>query len=809
MHVGLPLADHSGSLRAQDFRRPSGAGTLFCPIRWLAPPANFRRPSGPKSIVAGACLLVFCAFSVVLGRDAQGQNPQRVYSEELLMRPIAGARTTPAPAVQTAPRKYSEELLMRALAGARAVQRIAAPRYSEELLMRPVGGGRPMPQPNFIKPESRYSEELLMRRVGEGPVPGRTAAGLKYSEELLMQSLNGGGNPQQPPLLPTDPLNSEAGSPWLIFPDEMPVLGNGEFGLPPLVEEPHAPTGQYRLQLALNAMQPLLPPLELPRGTSLADSPRVLVRKFVFEGNHVFTDAQLRKLIAQYAGRTITPEELEEARVALTKHYIEEGYITSGAVLPDQDVRGGVVKFQLVEGRLREIDVRGNFWYRSWWLRHQLYRAAGQPFNFTKLKLGLQLMRQDPTISRINAEVAPGAAPGETRLEFAVKDEQPFRLGFEFSNKRPPSVSEGLGELYFTDLNLTGHGDPLELRWGLLRWQKDGTIEYADLDDISGAYEFPVSPWGTTLRVRADRSDSSIIDETFAELGITSREEEFGLTLRQPFYETLTNTVSVSVSADRKHSETFLLGRPFTLALGALDGESDLFATRFAIDWVNRSSRHVLALRSVFSFGLYAFGSTRADPRSAQDSLSGGDPRLGLDPEIPDSKFFAWLGQAQLVARIFDTASLRAKPDEFRWNVLRETQLIVRANVQLSDEPLLSLEQFSLGGMQSVRGYRENQLLRDDGLFASAELRVPLWLAKDKTPIVALAPFFDFGAGWDINKLDDRYQAISSAGIGVLVKASRHAQLSLYWGHPFKDFNEQKTSLQDYGLHFALTISGL
>jgi hemolysin activation/secretion protein len=369
-------------------------------------------------------------------------------------------------------------------------------------------------------------------------------------------------------------------------------------------------------------------------------------------------------------------------------------------------------------------------------------------------------------------------------------------------------VSEGLGELFFTDLNLTGHGDPLELRWGLLKWQKDGTVEYADFDNLYGAYEFPVSPWGTTLRVHADRSDSSVIDETFAELGITSRNEEFGLTLRQPFYETLTNSVSVSISADRKHSETFLLGQPFTLSLGALDGETDVFATRLAIDWVNRSSRHVLALRSVFSLGLYAFGATRADPRTAQDSLSGGDPKLGLDPEIPDSKFFSWLGQAQLVARIFDTATLRAKPDEYRWNVLRETQLIVRANAQLSDEPLLSLEQFSLGGMQSVRGYRENQLLRDDGVFASAELRVPIWLAKDKTPIVALAPFFDFGAGWNINKLDDRYQAISSAGIGVLVKATKHAQVSVYWGHPFKDFKEEKTSLQDYGVHFAVVVNG-
>jgi hemolysin activation/secretion protein len=340
-----------------------------------------------------------------------------------------------------------------------------------------------------------------------------------------------------------------------------------------------------------------------------------------------------------------------------------------------------------------------------------------------------------------------------------------------------------------------------------VRWTKDGTVDYAEFDNVSGSYELPITPWDTTLQVHASKNDSSIIDETFAALGITSRSEEFGLTLKQPLYKTLNNTVTASLGADRKHSETFLLGRPFTLALGAIDGESDTFATRLALEWVNRSQVHVLALRSQFSLGLYDFGSTRADPRNAGGTTSGAGTGLGFDPEIPDSKFFAWLGQAQYVRRIFDTEPLRKKPDTLGWNLLRETLVVVRANAQLSDEPLLSLEQFSIGGMQSVRGYRENQLLRDNGVFASIEVRIPLWLGKDKTPIVSLAPFFDFGGGWNVNKVDDNYTTIYSAGLGLLVNATKHAQATIYWGHPFVDFHEKNVSLQDDGLHFAISIN--
>jgi len=635
----------------------------------------------------------------------------------------------------------------------------------------------------------------------------------------------GRSNVQQPVALPAEPLPEEPVKPGEkpeipVLPEELP-LRPGELSLRPTLEgkpqelrrpfeEKRREMPRYKLQLALDAMQPVLPPLDTRlAGASLASTVRVSVKKIEFEGNRVFSKRQLAKVVAAYSGREVTSEELEEARVALTKHYVDAGYINSGALLPDQDVSSGVIKFQIVEGRLTEIDLYGNFWYRRWWLLNQLRRAAGRSVNFNNLKVGLQLLRQNPTISRLNAELKPGVKAGESILEVAVKDAQPFRGGFTVSNSRPPSVGEGIGEFYLADLNLTGQNDPVGLRWGLVRWTIDGEVDYTEYDNVSGTYEIPVTPWDTMLAVHASKSDSSIIDETFAALGITSRSTEIGLALRQPLYQALNNIVTASLSVDRKHSETFLLGRPFTLSLGAIEGESDVFATRFALDWVNRSQVHVLALRSVFSLGLYGFGSTRADPRSAGATTLGAGNAQGFEPEIPDSKFFSWLGQAQYVRRIFDTKVLRKKPEAYGWNLLRETLLVLRVNGQLSDEPLLSLEQFSIGGMQSVRGYRENQLLRDNGVLASAELRVPVWLAKDKSPIVSIAPFFDWGSGWNVNKVGDNYLTVYSAGVGLLVNATRHAQATIYWGHPFVDFNEKKVSLQDYGLHFAISINAL
>ena len=70
-------------------------------------------------------------------------------------------------------------------------------------------------------------------------------------------------------------------------------------------------------------------------------------------------------------------------------------------------------------------------------------------------------------------------------------------------------------------------------------------------------------------------------------------------------------------------------------------------------------------------------------------------------------------------------------------------------HAQISADPLLSIERFAIGGRDTVRGYRENQLVRDSGVVASAELRIPLWRDSLRRPLLELVPFMDYGTGWN------------------------------------------------------------
>src|SRR6266513_2502792 len=285
-----------------------------------------------------------------------------------------------------------------------------------------------------------------------------------------------------------EPTISESPPEAEIEPTPLPGT---EILLEPQLPPSEAPLRKRTLRLVPpGVVEPILPPVNFE---ALARSGRLwsfrgVVKEFRFVGNHVFSSATLGKVVEKYKNREINAEDLEQARQDLTLIYINKGYVNSGAVLPDQDGKNGIITFQLVEGRLTGINLKGNFWFRPWWLRNEIRRGAGRPLNFNKLKEALQLLRQNPTISQINAELRPGGVPGESILDVDIKDTQPFRFAIEFDNKRPPSVGAEIVQARFTDLNVTGHNDLLEIIYGIAHSNSANSFEDFDffgLDNIS------------------------------------------------------------------------------------------------------------------------------------------------------------------------------------------------------------------------------------------------------------------------------------------------------------------------------------
>lgn len=523
--------------------------------------------------------------------------------------------------------------------------------------------------------------------------------------------------------------------------------------------------GERRLSLPEHDPGPApeidLPPPQLsPSEAHKPSRLRVRVTAFRFVGNTVFSEPDLAKIVAPYLGHEIDSEDLEAIRIALTRLYIDRGYINSGAIVPDQNIVDGTITLQLVEGYLSRIEVVGNARLSQSYIEDRILLGAGPPLNLYAIRDRLFVLQQDPRIRRIDAALTPGLRPGEAALRIEVEEESSRRLHLNVNNHRSPSVGATIAELEFTDVNLIGIGDTLGVRYGLTR----------GLDNIDASYAVPLTARDTSVLLRYTRSDAEVIEAPFDVLDVQSKSDSIGVGILHPYHKTPGAEHTVGVLLERRRSQTFLLDVPFAFEPGAdPEGRSRVTALRLQQSWLTHQPARVVAARSTVSVGVDAFGA----------SINGGEP---------DARFAAWLGQFQWVERLLQ----------------RREEFVVRADVQLANDALLSLEQFPVGGAFSVRGYREAQLVRDNGAVASLEYRWPLPWNPSGPHRLQFAVFGDIGRSWNSDRPTPSPETLSSVGAGLRGGYAEWLEYQLYIGKVLRDVQSPNGDLQDRGVHFQL-----
>ena len=510
-----------------------------------------------------------------------------------------------------------------------------------------------------------------------------------------------------------------------------------------------------------------LPPL---KDLGIVEAPKEVVLKGIeFDGNTVFSDEELFALVKERVGKKTGVEELEAIRKTISQHYFDAQYVNSGAVIDEQDMSNGVLVVRIVEGRLDNINILNEGWLRSGYVTSRIHREVSDPLNLDDLKRGLEFVRRDEKIRKINTALVPGDELGQSHLDMIVTENRVFDVGLGVSNRRPPSVGAEEAEVYFGTKNLTSLGDTLRGNYTL---SQEGMEEW-DVDDggnYSLFYSLPLTRWDTTLDLGYNQSDYVILEEPFNTLDIESDTRMYSVALRQPIYRDLQHELSLTLKGEHRRSDVLVSGEPFSISPGSVNGQTRISALRLSPEYVYRSQERVIAARTTFTFGL--------------DELN---PILGdeFDPE-----YFTWMTQASWVESVSEN----------------DTLLVVKLFHQHTDDRVVSMEQFSLGGVNTIRGYRENQLIRDNAFIISPELRFPVYKDRYGKALVYLIPFVDYGIGWNSNGPRER-EEIYSAGLGVTYNPTDHISMSLYWGHGFEDFGVRNNNdLQDDGIHFQLRL---
>lgn len=504
--------------------------------------------------------------------------------------------------------------------------------------------------------------------------------------------------------------------------------------------------------------------------TIQADLPgnvRFVLKGIRLAGNSVLDQAAIAGAAAPFIGRPVGLAGIEQIRRRLTLLYVNRGYINSGFIIPDQTVADGILTLQAIEGRLTDIKMTGNRHYRSSYLANRLRRGISIPFNVNDLGKQQQILLQDPFLRRLNLSIQPGLSPGEARLVSDVTEAIPYSLGFQVANNQSATVGEMRGQVQGAVSNLLGVGDLLAVQYGRSQGINDGAVSYS----------LPVASDDTRVSLRYDVNDTLVVAQSLNPLNITSRYDSIALGLSRPFYRTPEQALTLGVSAEWRRDQTFLLGGPFSFSSGSDDGRTNVTALRFYQDWLDRNAQRVVAFRSTFSIGVDALGAT-------------------VTRTPPTGQFLVWLGQAQYVRHVFGNC-----------------ELLTRGSLQLSRDPLFPIEQFVLGGMSTVRGYREYLSATDNAAVGTIELRIPVGRLLLPLPgstassgVVQLAPFYDVGTGWNTRRTTPPYSNLSSVGIGLRWLVGFDSIAEIYYGYALHRV-AHGNSLGDQGVHFRVLTS--
>jgi hemolysin activation/secretion protein len=539
----------------------------------------------------------------------------------------------------------------------------------------------------------------------------------------------------------------------------LPVAAQAIPPIPPLDRLPAPPLEVLPDQLAPLLPAPVLP--SLPAPPSLG-SDRINVLQYEVLGSTVFSSLELAAVTQSFTGQ-VTFEQLQAAQQAIDKLYLDRQYLTTGSYIPTGQtlaIDGAVVKIQVVEGRLEDIKVTGNQRLNANYIKARLAVATAPPLNNERLLEGLRLLQQDPLLENITAELSAGIQPGTNLLAIKIQERDSFIGEIATNNNRSTSIGSDQRRVQITEANLTGSGDSLTLAYG----NTDGS------NSIDTSYSIPLSPQQTTLTVNVGGTNSQIIAEPFRSLNITTNSRYYEASLRQPLIrraqQDATQELAVGLTASKLESSSAIDGTPLPLSSGAdVNGRTSVSALRLFQEYVQRDSSSVLSLRSQLNLGVDALGAT-------------------VNNSAPDSRFVSWQGQGRWLKR---------------WAA--DTDLVVQGRVQLADRPLVSLEQFAIGGQGTVRGYRQDALLADNGAFLSAELQLPI--SSSVGSVWQVTPFVDVGTVWNNAGANPSGNTLLATGLGLQWRTDQFTA-RLDWGIPLINIPDRRNSWQESGFYFSV-----
>lgn len=481
--------------------------------------------------------------------------------------------------------------------------------------------------------------------------------------------------------------------------------------------------------------------------------PRFDIREYVVDGNTVLPKEQIETAVYPYLGPARTMVDIQAARKALEEVYRHAGYRTVAVTIPEQQVVGGIVKLQVTEGRVGKVRVQGAHYYLPSRIRGELHALApGTVLHLPTMQEELTALNRAGGDRQVTPVFRAGTTPGTVDVDLRVRDRLPLHASLELNNRYSANTDplRVVGTVHYDNL-----------------WQREHSLSL--LYQTAPQEPSQVTAYSATYLFR---SDDALDMTVFYGLHSSSNLAVVGGT---------TVIGSGTIAGLRKiNALPAAPGSQHGLSFG-VDYKSFGENVNLGTNTVTTPIRYV-PFAILYNGSRYRTGNVTQYGAALNFSVRGLADRtvecIGQQVDQFECKRHgASSNYAYLKAELQNT-------HEFAngWS------LDLHGETQLASEPLISNEQYSIGGLTSVRGYLESERLGDDGWRASMEVRTPSWGGREgRSRDVYGLVFYDTAAVRVQQPLPDQqpYFHLRGAGVGLRFTLFGGLKGELHWAHAF------------------------
>jgi hemolysin activation/secretion protein len=461
-------------------------------------------------------------------------------------------------------------------------------------------------------------------------------------------------------------------------------------------------------------LPPATPPADAaPPGPPPDKTPRFFIREFRVDGaGKLLSEDDIESAVYPFLGPYRTSADVESARAALEQAYHAKGFQTVLVSIPAQRTGSGIIHLQVSLGEIGRLTVSGSRFFSIDEIKREAPSLEeGNSPNFSQVTRDIVALNQIPD-RRITPTVKAGETPGTVDVDLAVKDTFPLHGSLEINNRYSANTPELRlnGAVSYSNLWQLGHEVGLSFQITPQNFSfsdqqhsqslGDG-VSLANLSSVkvaSGYYlaRIPDLPW-LTLTLQGTYSDSDV--NTLGGIGVSGKGETVGIRAAITLPQLTNYYHSLSLGLDyKKYSNTetlsdgsSLLGSPVTYIPISL---------AYSGSWINRSKEDQTKVDSETDLNASVNFSIR--------EIDSGEEQFDINRFGSDGGYIYFRG---------DISHTHELPGGL--------QVFAKIQGQAANKALVSSEQFSAGGLGTVRGYLESEELGDNGICETLELRTP------------------------------------------------------------------------------------